>query len=186
LMYTIDKKEYIHDFRPIDGLLGGIDFTVKDEMVTGIRVNLGIDSKQVPRSDWAAYTPEVIFKTYGIPSGIRFWLSYNRDNQPPGQDIRYRMDMLLFFDSLDVIVVYDNGPVERTDGFYHYCPAQSDSSSISISMWVGKDAFHPPDHDMGISLENATTLSLQEFYQLITENPGTACIDLKAEAFKDQ
>ena len=176
-------------FKNQDGSLGHVGaggFTVQNGVITGIELFVTYNISGTARSDWTAFTPEGIFNAYGVPSEIRFWLIYDHDTPPPGEDFTYWTIMLLFYNNISVSIVYDFGLTERKGDFYRYCPAPVDSPSVGIGMRIGKDVFHHQTDDAAIRLEDAASLSRQEFYQLITENPGTACIDLKAEAFKDQ
>ena len=173
---------YALHFDYTTNLTGDVYFTVREEKIVGIKFSLFQDNRFIQRNTWAAYTPENILGVYGVPSAIHFFLSYNHDVSTP-ENLYYKIDMLFIYDDLNLIILYAREVVGKANDFFRYCPGQIISPSIGI--WIGKDAHHPPSY-AGALLEDATSLSRQEFYQLITENPGTACIDLKAEAFKGQ
>jgi hypothetical protein len=136
------------------------------------------DDKVVPHSEWLAYSPETILKRYGKPSKIEFRVDYPHEPGAAPGSVWY--DMIMYFDQLDFIVEYSQAP-SKEGKFIKACPI-NDAFLYGIGMWFGKDPNDPPIS--AIPLEDATGLTIDEFYELMVNgNPGT-CINLITEAFE--
>ncbi|MEW5867913.1 MAG: hypothetical protein AB1894_01450 [Chloroflexota bacterium] len=160
---------------------GEILFEVEDDIVASLSVSMNIDLES-PRSEWMAYWPENILRTYGVPSLIRLFRSMQHDGNEP---LYIYIDYDLFFDDQDVIISYRSVFIDEIgEDFYHFCPGRAPVPSMR--MWYGKEPHYPPSRTTGTSLEEAAALTNEEFYRLITESPETACFDLKVSAFAGQ
>lgn len=154
----------------VDGGLSLIaTFTVRDEIVTDLRVDINPETQEmgIPR-DWLAYSPETLIERYGTPSKVDFFLG------GAAPDTSYAMDM--YFDSKNLIIEYysyDLGPNLQI------CPLIDQMSSVRI--WMGADPVNPPPDS--VPLEKATSLTMEEFIQLLTRDLNTACFNLNVDAF---
>jgi hypothetical protein len=90
------------------------------------------------------------------------------------------LDMVMRFDTVDLIVEYTG---------YDVIPRQKDLPKIcpltvqfdSVRLWMGKNPYQLPRE--AITLETATSLTMEEFSKLMTGDPNKACFNLKEEAF---
>lgn len=124
----------------------------------------------VPR-EWSAYSPETLISRYGKPSEVGFFMDWGP---------RSFFDMVMAFDQVDLIVEYSGYDlIPRKKGSPKVCPLSAQFESVIL--WMGKEPVHPPD--VGVLLEEATSLTMEEFSELMTGNPGKACLIVKGDVF---
>ncbi|MCI0564297.1 MAG: hypothetical protein MN733_37970, partial [Nitrososphaera sp.] len=121
----------------------------------------------IPRG-WLAYSPERLIARYGMPSRVEIVT----DTGP-----RTFFAMTMYFDEFDLIVQYEGYGIIATDT--RVCPLVEQFDSVRI--WLGKDPERPPG--VAVPLEVATSITTEEFAELLVGNPKDACINLKEEAF---
>jgi hypothetical protein len=166
-----DFYEIIYDFD--SGLSIMPLLAVQNSIIKNLTIYITPEKSQqgVPR-EWLAYSPETLISRYGPPSGVLFFVGGAAPT--PG----YTMD--LYFDTVDLIIVYD-GYDYTFDGFsFEICPLTNQWENVRI--WMGKNPRNPPP-SWGVPLQDATSLSIEEFATLMTNDPESACIELKNEAF---
>jgi len=176
---------YESSFGPKHGLKNGASFqiilTVEDRFVKNMRAGISlINSVDASTHDeWAAYSPESVLRRYGIPSRIAFSLSYPAESGFPPNAVWY--DMVMYFDDLDFIFEYSSDPLRsliEEGETVRICPITDQFENVGIRL--GKEPVYPPI--TGLTLENASSLSPSEFYDVLAVNEG--CINLNSKAFR--
>lgn len=122
-------------------------------------------SRQMQK-DWLIVSPEYMVKQYGVPSKVNIFADL-------GPTPTYAIDM--YFDAHDMIYSYwsyDFGVNLRI------CPKSDRFEGIRI--WMGKNPENPP-LEM-VRLEDATTMTREEFSDLLTSDVHEACFTLNKAA----
>lgn len=166
-----NKKFYGATYDFDNGLRITPVLTTQDNIVRNIRIGI-VPEAQKPGvlREWSAYSPETLINRYGPPAVV----SFSTDWGP-----RPFFDMIMYFESVDLIVEYSGYIVSGGIGFPHFCPLTDQFDSVHI--WMGQDPQFPPFE--GIPLEKATAMTIKEFSQLMTIPSNKACFDLKKEVF---
>ncbi|HNN14523.1 MAG TPA: hypothetical protein PKL78_13270, partial [Anaerolineales bacterium] len=129
-----------------------------------------------PQQEWLAFRPNAVLERYGRPSNIELNLSFPVESGFPPGTAWY--DIVMYFPDSDLIVKY---AYELTNASPKITACPRTDKSLGMSMWLGKEPHSPP---VGIvSLDKATTLSLEEFYDFLTTNSQTVCFDLNRKDF---
>lgn len=153
-------------------------FTIQDEIVRNIEVDIHPEKPQgpeVPR-EWLAYSPETLISQYGLPSQVDFFIGRNRDNDA-SSSIWY--DMVLYFETADLIVLYNGSPMQQPTSLLHICPT-GDSFAL-VRLYLGENPEHPPQE--GVALEEAASMTIEEFAALMKGDNENACFDLNQDLF---
>jgi hypothetical protein len=169
---TLDNKEYYDSSYTFDyGLSISLLLATQDGIVQNLVVNITPELQQpgVPRG-WLVYSPESLIARYGTPSRVDFFLGRR---EPP------RYSMQIYFETVDLIIQYGSFDITFVPGGIRICPL--DDQYDSIRVWLGKNPEHPPG--IAVPLEKATSLTTEEFAELMVGNPKEACFNLKSEAF---
>lgn len=145
--------------------------TVVDGTVKNLRMYIIPGSEQMTTpQDWSILSPDKLIQNHGAPSQVLFAID-------PGRPQIYGMSM--FFEASGFIVQYTSKEVSSQDSAFRICPVTNRVDTIQI--WSGEKPYYPPT---GVPLGDATDLSIDEFGDLITEDPDSACIELASDAFK--
>jgi len=155
---------------------------IQGDVIKNIRVILGgfENSPTISRQDWSAFLPEKILQTYGKPSKVGFFISDLRKVNDPQPKVLF--DFVFVYEDIDLVVYYDCGGIDdQKDGIYRFCPGSDKIYTINI--WLGKYKETINEARYGIKLEDATFLSIEEFYERFTQNPTEFCLELNADAF---
>lgn len=143
--------------------------------ITNIIVNPEITKQKdgIPR-EWAAFSPETIIQKYGQPSHVDFYLAW-----PGGGGSEIIMN--LYFDKVDLIVQYTGENLFPSSNHSpRLCPLIAPFDYVRL--WLGPNPPHPPL--AGIALEQATSLTMEQFTQLMLGNQQHACFTLKGDVFQ--
>jgi hypothetical protein len=163
-----NQDTYALAFTLDSGLQLSLILTTEGGVVENI--NLGISPEQqkpdVPR-DWLAFSPETLIQKYGSPSKVDLFL---------GRGLHTQYTMNMYFDSVDLIVEYSNLDLGKK---LQICPLRDQMYSIRV--WMGKKPQNTPFP--GVPLEQAASLTVEDFSKLMTDNTGKACFELKEEMF---
>jgi len=170
---TRDNKDFygvIYDFD--NGLSVTPVLTIQNELVKSLRVDINPEKRQagVPR-EWLAYSPETLINHYGRPSRVDFFVGRGAPS------VSYAM--VLYFESADLIVEYGGYDVTFEKTSFRVCPLIDQQDNVSI--WLGENPENPPGDAM--PLEDASSITLEEFSKLMTGNSDEVCIYLKEEIF---
>lgn len=152
---------------------------IKDDTVKNIQIRIGLDkSKGDPNPlVWQAFSPDALLNKYGPPTQVGFSIVYSPSPPgPPPEDAIYAM--ILYFDHLDLIISYGLGYTK--DGkTLKICPLTDQFEGVRI--YIGKDPIYPPDFQL--PLEKASSLTLDQFSNLMTQKSKPACFEINKEAF---
>ena len=154
-----------------------IILTIRDETVTKLEVSISPENYRgpgIPR-DLLAFSPERLVSQYGLPSNIGYGVFRIRDNVVVQ---RTWYGMVMKFEAVDLIVEYYSAEIFPVDS-YQTCPLTDRFDSVHL--WFGEDPEHPPFE--GVPSEEATSLTIEEFVNLVSQDPESACFDLKVELF---
>jgi hypothetical protein len=154
------------------GLSISVLLKIQNNIVESNQILLNLEEQRVKdRREWPAYSPETLIKRYGPPSRVDFAI----DNFP-----RLFLAMNMFFDAEDLIVQYTGVDIiSNQEGGSQFCPLSAHFDSARL--WMGKNPEDPPG--LGVSLENISSLSLEEYSKLMTGNLEDACFDLRLDQF---
>ena len=168
------KDFYTIEYTPDNGLKISVTYYINNNLIEDIVVDPEI-AEQKPGSsrEWIAYSPETLIKKFGKPSRVVFWM----DSGP-----RVKTIMIMYFDASNLIVEYSglnmfpfNPPSPRL------CPLTAPFDFVRL--WIGENPPNPPMFDT-VPLENATSLTLDQFTQLMLGTPQNACFILNENAFQ--
>jgi hypothetical protein len=164
-----DYYEFTYEFD--NGLSITPHLMVQEGIVGNIQVYIApeLQLPDTPRS-WLAYSPEMLVTRYGLPNRVDFFLGRHEPS-------RYNMQM--YFDDKNLITQYGSFDISFVPDGIRVCPVTDQYDSVSI--WLGKNQEHPPK--LAVPLEEAASLTLEEFAELMLGNPEDACFDLKEEVF---
>jgi hypothetical protein len=88
--------------------------------------------------------------------------------------------MEMYFEQAKLIVQYIGANLLNVDlPKLEICPLTNQVEYIQI--WMGDDPRYPPSP--GVPLEEATSLTLEEFSELMMGDPNKACFNLREEVF---
>jgi hypothetical protein len=168
-----EGKDYWNINYDLDsGLSMLVILQIHGDIIENISIHIapGNQSTEIPR-DWSAYSPEVLIKRYGTPSKVEFAADWGG---------RSLFAMYMYFASADLIVQYSGTqiiPIQKSSS--QVCPLTAQFDTVWL--WMGKNPRHPPGE--GIPLEQATSITLDEFVELMTGDPDLACFTFLGEVF---
>ena len=153
-------------------------------VVESIKVDVeGHYNQLVFEEDWKYYSLAQILATYGEPS--RVWIQLAAGPVMPGSTMGY--GVWLFYDHLGFLVCYGGSGVV-VQPIYHVCPTlRGPGGIVSIRLWLqSPDSKTLLEELAGVTqeqlpylrpVEEATGLSVEEFYTLFTQSDGPACFE---------
>jgi hypothetical protein len=166
MIYEINYKN--EDGTAITPLL-----TVQDDIVLNINLHINFQTYEGGViTKWSAYSPGILVKRYGMPSRVDFGADWG-----PAPSF----EMKMYFDSVNLIVQYfgtDIIPLPK--GPTQFCPLAAHFSSVWL--WMGKNPLNPPIE--ALPIEKVTSLTIEEFSQLMTGDPQRACFIFNGGAFQ--
>jgi hypothetical protein len=132
-----------------------------------------IKQKEGSPRDWIAYSQETIIKKFGQPSRVDFYLAWTGDE---GSEIIMNM----YFYSSNLIVQYTGeNMLDKSNHSPQLCPL-TDSFDY-VRLWLGPN---PPNSPLaGVPLEQATSLTMDQFTQLMLGDPQNACFIINEDGF---
>ncbi len=159
-----------YDF--FDGLSIYGNLAIQDDNVKNIRVIINpLPPTEGSQREWLVYSPKTLISRYGQPTRVSFVLDWGP---------RPFFDMVMEFDTVELIVEYTGYDIiPRQHGSPTVCPPTAQFDAVRI--WMGKDPIDPPAR--GVPLEKATSLTMEEFSKLMTEDPDQACFTINGEEF---
>ncbi len=170
-----NKDFYGITYEVNNGLTIFVILTVQNDIVENLSVSIHPEKYQagVPR-EWLAYSPETLISRYGIPSRVDFFVGMGAPD--------HSYSIIMYFGPVDLIIQYGGYDITYDDekATFRICPLIDQSDLVGI--WLGKDPEYPPGG--AAPLEEVTSLTLEEFAELMRGNPEDACLDLKAEVFR--
>lgn len=167
------KDDRTFEYKLNESLLIRVVLRVQaDSVVENLVVNLVPEAPQARTSEyWSTYSPKLLMEAFGTPSRIDLWLEWGP---------RPLFNMAMYFDDADLIVEYTgHNIIPKQKGSPRVCPLKDQYEIIRI--WMGKNGINTPP--AGVSLEKATSLTLDGFTTLMKENPDQACLVVNGHAF---
>jgi hypothetical protein len=156
------------------GYPSSVTLHASNNLVENIVVNPDIlKPKEGSPREWIAYSPETLIKQFGEPSSVRF---YGRSYGLVGSFQNIAIDMIMYFDTSDLIVHYSGAGMTPQ----RFCPSTAPFDFLRI--WIGPYPPNAPSFE-AVPLEKATSLTMEQFTQLMTGDPNKACFKLKEELF---
>lgn len=154
------------------GLSVLVTLTVQDMVVMELRVDINPETQKTGvLREWSTYSPEALIQQYGTPSKVDFALEW-------GPRSFFAMD--IYFETVELIVEYTGYEiVGGTRTMPQICPLTDQFSSVRI--WMGKDPQNPPPD--GVLLEEASSMTVEEFSELMKGSLDTSCFSLDGEMF---
>lgn len=158
---------YSVGYKPNNGDGFSAIFYTSDTLVKSIEVTpyIAKQAKEGNHQEWIAYSPETLIKRYGSPSHVQFSVN---------QQQSVTIDMIIYFDISDLIVQYSgyNMTPEK------FCPLMAPFDFVRL--WIGPNPLNIPSFDT-LPLEEATSLTMDQFVHLITGDPKKACFAVRLE-----
>jgi hypothetical protein len=118
---------------------------------------------------WIAFSFETLIKKFGKPSRVEFAFD-------PGQG-NITVNMILYFDPIDLIALYSGYEPPHSS---QLCPFTFPFSDVRL--WMGAGPLNPPTFPT-VPLEMATSLTVDQFTQLMLGDPKNACFTLNWDVF---
>lgn len=167
-LHLVEDRTFDYDFD--NGLSISATLRIqKDWIVENLTIYITpeMQRSRIPR-EWLAYSPETLIKRYGMPAKVDF-------NVDRGEFPSYLMD--IYFDAVDLIVEYVSYDLGAQ---LQVCPLTDQIRSVHI--WMGRNPENPPPLEL-VTLEQATSMTREEFSKLLIGDPSKACFNLKEEMF---
>lgn len=171
---TLDNKDFYDvSYNLNNGIEVSPNIAIQNNIVKNLSVGINDTSEMGSSRKWSAYSPETLIKRYGPPSQVDFFLG--RVAPTPIHS------MVLYFEKVDLIVEYGGTNILNVDGGskLEICPLTNKVDFLKF--WMGDDPQYPPSP--GVPLEEATSLTMEEFSKLMTGDAKMACFNLKEEKF---
>jgi hypothetical protein len=171
---TLDGKDfYAVNYNLHDGIEVSPVIAFQNNVVKSLDVGINDISPEGSPRKWSAYSPDTLIKRYSHPSRVEFFLGRVAPTPIHG--------MVLYFENADLIVEYGGRNILNVNSGakLEICPLTNKVDFIKI--WMGSDPQYPPS--LGVPLEEATSLTIEEFSNLMISDSIKACFNLKEEAF---
>jgi len=143
--------------------------------VTNIVIKPEINKqKEGSLREWTAYSPATLIKKFGQPSYLDLYLAW-----PGGGGSEVILN--IYFETLDLVVQYTGENIFPSSNHSpQLCPLTAPFDYVRL--WLGPK---PPDPPLvGVPLEQATSLSMDMFTQLMLGDPQDACFTIKGDVFQ--
>lgn len=167
-------KDYYNFHYGLDsGLLVSGILTTQNKLVENLQLKIHPEHQKAGiKREWFAYSPETLIKRYGMPSKVDFSADW-------GPSPIFLMQM--YFDDRNLIVQYSgDNIVPKHEDSSRVCPLTAQFEAVWI--WMGKNPEYPPGQ--GVSLEKATSMTIDEFSKLMIGDPTHSCFTIKGDAFQ--
>jgi hypothetical protein len=161
------KGFYSAGYRPNSGGGFSVIFYAPGAIIENIVVTPHItgQTKEASPREWIAYSPETLIKRYGSPSRVEFAV---------GSGPNISITMIMYFDASDLIVLYSGYNMTPES----FCPLTAPFDDVRL--WMGHNPPDTPSFET-IPLEKATSLTMDQFTELMKGDPKKACFTLKGE-----
>jgi len=148
---------------------------VQDQLVKNLEIDISMDTSEVSDArNWPAFSPETLIDRYGTPSEVTLATDWGP---------RSYFEMNIYFASVDLIAEYSGHElIPRLSNSMVICPMRTSFEYLRI--WMGKDPQYPPME--AVSFEKATSLTLDDFAELMTGSPDQACFTMNEEVIPKQ
>lgn len=158
-----------YDFK--SGLSISANMMIYEELVKNLTLDIHPEIQEAgfPR-EWLAFSPETLINRYGQPSKVEIAVDWTP---------RTLFELIMYFDEDNLIVDYVGYDITSIRYLSPYiCPMTAQFDSVSL--WMGEEPIYLPLE--ATPLEKATSMTIEEFSELMTGNPANACFDINDEA----
>jgi hypothetical protein len=173
---NVGEDYYSVDYENSIGYDSSVFFAASDNIVQTIVIMPDI-SRQIegrPR-EWIAYSPEMLIKKFGQPSRVQIGLDW-------WPNMHNTISMIMYFDHLDFIALYSGDNMITGDpSSQKLCPITDPFNHIRF--WMGNNPPNPPSFET-VPLEVATSLTIEQFTNLMIGDTENVCFTLNADAFQ--
>ncbi len=157
-------------------------FFTSNSLVKNIIVSPEITKqKEGSPREWIAYSPETLIKKYGKPSRV-FFLIFR------GPNLSNEITMILYFDDDNLIARYvGENMVPDQPHSPLLCPLTAPFDYVDL--WMGPNPPEAPVTDSSdptmkmLPLEQVTSLTIEQFIQLMLGDPKQACFTINGDMF---
>lgn len=165
---------YTINYESNRGRVSSVTLFPSDHRVADIEITPEVaKQKEGGLREWIAYSPETLINKYGKPSRVKFALSWGPN---------FVITMILYFDNPDLIALYSG---------YNMIPGRPHSPRVcpltapfdDVRLWMGPNPPNPPTMST-IPLEKATSLTIDQFTQLMMGDPQEACFIVNGDVFQ--
>jgi hypothetical protein len=139
-----------------------------------------IKQKEGSPREWIAYSPETLIQNYGKPSRVKIALDWGPN---------FVIVMILYFDDPDLIALFSGyNMIPDRPHSPRVCPLTAPFDHVRL--WMGPNPPNPPltgspdPLEKGIPLEKATSLTIDQFTQLMLGDPEQACFIVNGDVFQ--
>lgn len=140
---------------------------------------------------------ENILKVYRKPTEVLVFIGANPGILEPDET---SFELLLYYESKNILVEYV-GTATKVGNAYHFCPSRpnADSTAVdplsgNVSLYVGEESQTSTPETLVqpfwtlpnyyISAEKAFGMSVDEFYETVSQNDGNTCFDSPLDAWR--
>jgi len=169
------RKYYSVGYESNIGRDSNFTLLISENLVESITITPDISrQKEGDPREWIVYSPETLIRKYGQPSRVEFYLAW-----PGGGGSEIIMSM--YFDESDLIAKYTGQNMLSTNNHSpRLCPLTAPFDYVRL--WLGSNPPYPPL--AGIPLDEATSLTMDQFTQLMLGDPTKACFTVNGDAFR--
>jgi hypothetical protein len=154
------------------GLELSMYLTIHDKVVENIHIRITPEKQEFGTSrEWSAYSPETLIERYGPPTRVDFGVDW-------GPYVSFAMQ--IYYDELDLIIqYYGDNIIPGNPEPSLMCPLVVKFDAVWF--WLGKNPYYPPG--LGVPLDVVTSLTIDEFAQLMIGEPDNACFVFDGNAY---
>lgn len=167
-----------------DDLSINVELETQDGLVERVYSRIGFENYKGKDAVLlrSAFSPDNLFRLYGKPSNVEFSISYPTESGFPPGSAWY--SMVLRFDQYPFVVFYFRG--ESKEGkLIQVCPLTDKFSAIDTLFGYNPVTYRSKGI-FGMPMEKVTSLDIDNFYELMIQDNGSACFDLDSEAYSNK
>lgn len=168
------KYFYSAGYKSVSDSVSSVTLFSTNNIVESIEITpvIAIPADGSPR-EWIAYSPETLIKKFGKPSRVNFALDL-------GPIVT--IGMTIYYDKYDLIADYsvlDSSPESHVSP--RLCPLVAPFDFVRI--WIGPNPPYAPSFHTE-TLKKATSLTIEQFIELMLGDPEDACFIIDASVFE--
>ena len=164
-------RVYYHaDYESLEGMDISIQPLTRRDMVERLTVSLLLspDRNQLPRP-WAAFSPENLIAFYGVPTQVEVYV---------GRSVKPLQVLQIHWEHQGITVYYDGRDLFSAPSSWEMCPLTFAPGLIKVFFY---DVLYEPLLAF-VPLQDATSLSIEDFAALMLGDPAEACFEISSEA----
>jgi hypothetical protein len=142
-------------------------FFTSNGLMENIIITPEITKQEGSPREWIAYSPETLIKRFGSPSRVVFAVTWQQ---------KIGVDMIMYFDKSDLVVQYSGIGMDLKP----FCPLSA--PFYFVRLWIGSNPPNTPSFET-VPLETATSLTMDQFTQLMLGDPQYSCFTINGDVF---